>query len=392
MNKEQEYFIYLLRCYLKEELPKPNIDVDINEVVRLSDIHKVAGIISVQIKKLPAEYQPTGQTFDFVKQVLGKTIRNYQHIEIGNQKLISLFNQNNIDHLIVKGADVRNYYPNAELRTSGDTDIIVKKDQFEEAGQLLINNGWSIKSQTGTEHNLIYNSHLYEIKDHFDQYNEQSDTLFCNPFDDEMSTHNDCTYYLKPLYHLVYLIYHFLEHLKSGGAGVRQLMDICVFINKFDINIDELISKMSYIGLEKSTYVVLELCKRLFDTNISINNDIDEELINKVTELILTGGVFGYENYKIGSKNLAKAISNSENTKFVKLKAFLNLLFPPNEYFYKYFPYARNNHFLLPIAYIQRFFKAVFKRRKQNINSIKEINANKDKVIELLEIVDELEI
>jgi hypothetical protein len=47
---------------------------------------------------------------------------------------------------------------------------------------------------------------------------------------------------------------------------------------------------------------------------------------------------------------------------------------------------------LLPAAYFHRLFLAVFKRRKQNIQSIKTIFSNKDTAMMISDILKEIEI
>ena len=70
----------------------------------------------------------------------------------------------------------------------------------------------------------------FEIHTEFESINIQSKIYFATPFDD-VSDSIDYTYKLKPAYHLLYVIIHIAHHLKTGGVGIRMIMDIDVLIH-----------------------------------------------------------------------------------------------------------------------------------------------------------------
>lgn len=51
--------------------------------------------------------------------------------------LIEVLSQAEIDHLLVKGAVLRFLYPSPELRTSGDTDVVVRLSDYEKSVKVL---------------------------------------------------------------------------------------------------------------------------------------------------------------------------------------------------------------------------------------------------------------
>lgn len=392
MTKEEKYFIYLIKCYLYEEKPEIDEEIDFIELAKISAIHNVTGIIAVELRQLPLEKQPKGYSKSVFLQSLGLTVQEYEKIVEGDNLLQETFSSNNIDYMIVKGSSIRELFPSPELRTSGDTDVIVKKSQFDKAGEVLLNSGFIKDHESGIEHDYLFNNHLYEIKDHFDSINEYTDILFENPFDDKTSIKNGNIYQLKPEYNLVHIIFHMLKHIKYKGAGIRQLMDIDICIQKTNVNLNKVMDILRELHLEKSSYALLQICKECFGTNININIEIEPELKDKLLDIIIKGGVFGFDNFDVGGNRLNLAIGTKPDRKFLRTKAFFKTIFLSKESLYRRYTYARNHHILLPIAFFNRLYDAIFKRGKSNLKSLKTMVSGTNKIIELKELLYELEL
>ena len=69
------------------------------------------------------------------------------------------------------------------------------------------------------------------------------------------------------------------------------------------------------------------------------------------------------------------------------------MLFPSKQYLYNNYKYSERHHVLLPIAFFNRIFDAVFKRTKQNIKSVKTIfKDDNNTALMISDIMKELEI
>ena len=121
-----EYFIYLLSCWLNDEKPRGSEDTNWQEIYALAEAHNVTAVITSQIKKLPQGSRPQGKLLSAFNQRLGYTVQNYEIKMRAMTHLIEVLSQAEIDHLLVKGAVLRFLYPSPELRTSGDTDVVVR--------------------------------------------------------------------------------------------------------------------------------------------------------------------------------------------------------------------------------------------------------------------------
>lgn len=392
MTKEQEFFIELLSSHINGYIPKPQENIDWKEIFDLSNKHNVTAIVATQIKLLPESSRVQGKGKSYFNQFLGKTLQSYdEKIETYNF-FVKTLSENGIKHLIVKGAVLRDIYPVKELRTSGDTDVVIQKQDYEKCKEILLANGFTLSQDTGEELDMYYNDQYFEISNTFEYINNETKELFENPFDEKLSYCEGYTYYLYPIYHLVYVLYHILKHIKNGGAGVRMLLDICVLFNNYSIDINEFLKIMTSLNLEKSSKTIISICKKLFKLDVELEYTINEDIEEKLIDTIISGGVFGFSNGNLGVVRLASTMSDKA-TVFSSIKAFLGMFIISKDYLMKFYPYARRHKILLPVAYFNRLFNAVFKRGKRNIGNIQSIfSKNNDNAVRLGEILNELEI
>ena len=72
----------------------------------------------------------------FEKQIMVAVYR-YEKINHELQRLCRTLNEAKIPFIPLKGAVIRQYYPEPWMRTSCDIDILVREEQVEEAARLL---------------------------------------------------------------------------------------------------------------------------------------------------------------------------------------------------------------------------------------------------------------
>lgn len=381
MTEVQRFFIALLSSHLNNETPQGSSNIVWIELFKLAELHNLSGIVAVEIKKLSNEMQPNNDIKSYFNQVIGLTIQNTELKNQGIRVMTDALSDAKIAHTIIKGGAIRKLYPAPELRTSGDTDIVIEPNNKEAVKNILLNKGFQLKSETVEQVVLNYLGQEFQFKTYFDCLTKTDRMYFST---DLCDTENGFTYYLKPKYHLVYVINHLLKHVKSGGVGLRQLMDVDVLLRNENIDLTGILPIFKEMNIEKSALVIIALAKSLFNTPVNINYSIDDELFNMIINMMLTGGVFGFANANGGTVRLANSGS--------KFKALKSLLIANKEYMYNTYMYANNHHFLLPIAYIHRLFNAVFKRGKQNTRNIKSILMNDKNAIMLAQIQKELQI
>ena len=64
-------------------------------------------------------------------------IRNSDQIDMYVKKVIKAFEQEDIDHIFLKGYEIKHCYPVTELRSMSDVDILIRKEDREKSDKIL---------------------------------------------------------------------------------------------------------------------------------------------------------------------------------------------------------------------------------------------------------------
>lgn len=349
---EKRYFIYLVSCFLNQSVPKGEL-VDWKVIYHLSDINDITAIVYQQIISLDDEFKPKGELLSHFKQNLGFTIQSYNKKMAAQQSVKFLLDSSKIDHVFVKGAAIRKYYPVEELRTSGDIDVIVKKNDFDTIYNLLKEKNIKILRHESETISAVVSSCEVEIHKTADVKSSYFDNIFLL-----CKMQSGCTYELPEYEHLLYVMCHLIKHLSYRGAGIRMLMDIDVLVRGIkDFDCEKFISMCRLADIEKSAKTILSLCNFWFHTPLEAFVDFKQEtkLLEIFETVLLEGGSFGYE---MNAVPLAQTGSNSISTLF-------KLAFPSRELLKKAYPYYDKNHALLPVARLNRLYDGLTKKRRR---------------------------
>lgn len=357
MTLEKEYFIHLLFSFVNGTAPEPE-EVDLQKVMEIARVHDVQAIIAQQIQRLPAEYLNKSELRDVISQYVGRTVQKSTIKDNACSVVDSFLRDNHIDHLYVKGAVVKKYYPVPELRTSGDIDIIVRSNAFEDIVELFKRGGFAVKSVITDTLTINLSGTNFEIHKSADVNSEYFDDIF------SLCTNDGCRYSLDEYNQLAYVICHLCKHLSYRGAGIRMLLDIDLMIRGIrNFNLDKLLQICEKAGRLHSAKAVIKLCTLWFNTPCSVDVDISE-LIPAFESVMLDGGAFGYEMNAIPVSNLSKN----------KLGILFRLAFPEKELLRNAYPYYDKNSLLLPLARLNRLYDAVTKKRRAVMNTAKQLN------------------
>jgi hypothetical protein len=264
---------------------------------------------------------------------------------------------------------VKDLYPTPELRTMGDFDILIDKDNRIVAEKIFEENGYDVRKDTlfievdkNGIHGEIFFSLEAEFKNEPDYWNERI----------KENIHLDNNrYLLNPTYEFAYSVIHTAKHLMGSGCGIRNLFDVLMLLQKRD-NIDfklaETICKSQ--NYEKVLYYMVTAAEHWYGIEIDSSiKRMDIDATEKFLEYLLSYGIFGKSTE-----------GNVLSVQIVKCKdehigALRRLFFPPRKMIWDKYQYLKKSALLLPIAWIHRFITAVFIRKysvKQMLSGIDE--------------------
>lgn len=276
-------------------------------------------------------------------------------------ELCELFEKAKIPFVLLKGSRMRDFYPSPELRTSSDIDILVRADD-DTLCSLMQGAGFSFEKDGGTTLNFRMGVAV-EVE------------LHRNLFDDELSFHGyfdsiwdrvhqktgwNYQYKMTEEDFFVNMIAHFAKHFSRYGCGIRNAVDIAVYLKNapegFDLQKAESILKE--IDLYRFEQRLLQLISA-WDRNEWSEED------ERLTDYILGCGIFGSKH-----SAFTHAAVNSKD-KYARQKKLLFHIFPPYRIMSGLYPVLKKWPVLLPFCWIARGFKLLFSDNRRIQSTLK---------------------
>lgn len=393
-----KFFIQLINSFVNDKPVKPEDNINWDEIIRLAKINNLLGIIFTSIDKMDKSYRPKEELYNKLKRNFLLQIRNSDQIDTYVKHIIKAFEEENIDHIFLKGYEIKHCYPIPELRTMSDVDIVIRREDRQKSDEVL--------KDLGYEGNFTncevwdYRKKISYIEMHTSMVSDEIKQgidyrkYFSNPWEHAVLKSKN-TYKLDDEYHLIFLLVHMAKHFSECGCGIRMFLDIAFYIKKYSqtLDWDYIWKELKSLELVMFTKIVFTLCNRWFDGEIPIEPiNLDDEFYEKITENVLLGGIFGFElsNYKLG---MVRHDLNKSNSYFKSsFKICKRLIFPPYEELIKQKTYSKlkNRKYLILFAWIHRLFYILFTRRKQSFGYLFGILFGKNKIKEQSETINKL--
>lgn len=371
MNNNEKYFVALISSHLNNMAPPACSNIGWEEIYGLSNIHNVCAMVFSQIQRLAPCEQPEKEMLSKFRQQTGYTLIDFEGKERVLNFLREFFTNEGIDFLFVKGAVLRSYYPVKELRTSGDTDVIIKYGDSDKCRLALKKNNIPITDDCKNGIAVDFQGQHIEIHTNLDC----DHPYFKNIFD--MCEKNGYEYSISDEVHLLYVMCHIIKHFNLYGAGIKMFTDIDVLIRHMQcFDYDGFMEKCRLINIETFAKASLSLCSYWFNTPVTAEIDFAEntEFRELFENEIINSGSYGLNKRDLGDYYINKGMGKSAKNNFsAKVRAFFTLLFPGKKYMMNYYRFVEKHPFLLPAAYIHRLFAAMFRRTGHSVKTIKSI-------------------
>jgi hypothetical protein len=212
-------------------------DVDWTELYQEASIQTVLPLVfPVAEKWMPEEDRKTWKRLSDQFVLLNMMV-SYDHVELHN-----LLTSHGIPYVILKGLASASYYREPLLRTFGDVDFLIHKDDMERVGKLLLDLGFEPEEVTeihvGYHKNTGIGGHFSEWEMHYEVNGIPSSStgeIIRSYFADIYETAvdyaegNGTVKIPDPFHHGMILLLHTASHLTNEGIGLRHLCDWLVF-------------------------------------------------------------------------------------------------------------------------------------------------------------------
>ena len=266
----------------------------------------------------------------------------------------------------VKGLFVADYYPVPALRTMGDIDYVTTDRPAMQA--VLEKLGYFFPEDNGvTDWHFSKNDIDFELHDRL---------LYDVRFGSEKQIRylNDCWKHyadgaLDVNFHFVYLVAHLRKHLLEG-VGFRQFYDFAVLAkNARDVfDWEQIRKELKRLSLLSFAEVCFGLCRKWFKVVPPWEVPaLPRGFAREAAEEIGQNGVFG-EGRKALTIGYSKHMTGSSRHGYLAAQAarYWQRAFPSYEEMtlYPQYRFLVGRRFLLPVAWVCRFFRDIFRREK----------------------------
>lgn len=364
MDKTAEVFIKLLKCAVTESDEAVDYGgVTYGRLYELSSRHSLGHIMYRELKKRGALPKNEEMRSELEKCYLS-TRKHLGNRFLAMNSVEEILEKNEVPFILLKGAFLTRLYPEPWMRSGADVDVLVKPEDLEKASALFTEAGMRKESECG-HHYVFIMANDFHVELHFTLIEDErmpSAAKILNRVWDYAVPRDGCVYehVLKDEIFYFYHIVHMAKHFKSGGCGVRTVLDLWLLNNRMEYDRakrDELIKKGGMSAFEECAVKLSE---------IWFSDAPDDGSLDDFAEFILDGGSYGTEKQSTEIRS-----TKSES----KLSYYMKRVFLPYSAIKHSYPILKKAPVLLPVFWVVRWFKLldpeVNKRTKREMEYVK---------------------
>lgn len=383
MTHETELLFSLLRFSLSGTPPATTecSAETIEKLYRLSRCHSVVHIIGDALYKsglLPPD-SPFAEKFE--RQQL-ELLQRYAFQEQERARIITALNTAGVPFILLKGAVLRQYYPDPYLRSSCDIDVLVHREDLERAQDAL-------KTMLGykgdgklTSHDVsLFSESGVHIELHYDLM-EDSDVNngaavlsrvweYATPEQEGSSCYlmTDAMFYF---YHIA----HMAKHIRSSGCGVRPFMDLWILEHVVEHDSAARDALLRQGELLTFATAARRLCEHWF-SNVTADEDTRR----------FSAFILGY-----GETETVVAVHRRSDTG--KGRYLLRRVFPPYSQLEFRYPVLQRHKGLLPAMWVRRWFALLSPQKRRRMQAEWQANTavSAERANEVARLFDDLEL
>ena len=329
-----------------------NTEVDHKELYGFARSHSIANVIGVALKKLNT--MPSQYASEYDRLYKTGLVREATQ-EIETQDISEELGLRGIKHMLLKGSVMKHLYPSPDLRSMCDVDILYDASHKNELEEIMSERGYTLAEATGTDNiNISYIKKPF-MNIEFHGVLMDRDVPLYNSYFGEDFNHTVPDGDFKVKYpdedFFVFMAAHLAKHYFNGGTGIRSLADIWLYLRKKPgLDMDKVREKLKQIELDEFIDIIIGVNGVLFE------GKEPTALQCEVIDYIFHSGTYGTKAHI--------TVDNMNDS--CKLEFLVRRLFPNKEFMAINYPAVGKCALLLPLFWIIRLFRVLFKKEYRN--------------------------
>lgn len=374
MTLEMQWMVKLLDAYInKTDITLPP-SCSAEKLYEAGKKHSVLPILFQVLCRQGSDCKDnSGKVMELFKKAYISAVYLASLQDCSLEELGEKLTERGIGYVPVKGSVIKKLYPEPDLRTMGDLDLLIQEKDRAAADEIMKSLGYE---RQGLGSNVwTYKRGMVTFEIHVnlagEKYWNDVDYIgyFSELFQKSHPIGEKTERRLTLEDHFLFLCFHLAKHLCSTGAGIRMILDIALYIKHYDKQMDwqYIWREADKLRLRDFIENMLSICRSWFHVETASSaKKMDTRTQAIFEEYVLSGGVFGFER-EDSIRRLRKGIreEGSNRSLWVKLRALLYLAFPDREHMKDFLPELEEHPALLPAAWVKRWYLGL--RNKERV-------------------------
>ncbi len=283
------------------------------------------------------------------------------------EALSHVLEEERIEFVPLKGSVLRDYYPEAWMRTSCDIDVLVRKSDLDRAVKVLSER---LSYQAGMLH-----SHDIPLETPSGMHVELHYSLLEDAKDMDAGFFSRVWEYVLPIdtgrsqrvlsepffycYHLAHMSKHMLH---GGGCGIRPFLDLWLLLQREGHDAEACEQLLSESGYARFGAAARKLAAVWFEEAPA------DPITDEFADWILGSGIYGSLDSRVTLKRSGGKQSRSSY--------FFHRLLLPYESLKWTYPHLNGRKWLLPYYQVRRWFDILISGRMKRVRRELSLNAN----------------
>lgn len=369
MNSIQKGIITLIRSGLTGESLQLPVEFDLEQAYPQIMIHQIPSLCYIGAvrcgvdKKLPVMQK--------LFQIYCRCIQQSEQQMNEVTRICAAFDANGIDHMPLKGCNLKKLYPKPEMRLMGDADILIREEQYERIRPVMRELGFNECSEgIESEYDYKWDSAFLHLELHWRVVTPKNRLLYTYLGDGWKRTveSGNHRYSLSEEDEFIYIFTHFVRHYRDGGIGIRHAVDLWVYKSACP-ELDE-----AYIYAEMKKLQLLEFYQNVQHLlSVWFEEAKGNEKTMFIGDHIFRSGAWGRsDGHAIATG--ARAAQTSGSIGIGKVRKIIDLAFPSLPWMKLKYPVLKKVPFLLPFFWVYRWIAEIMFRRNNIKRHIQKIN------------------
>lgn len=340
------YLLYLIRCVLNNRIPsKEKLDkLDLEQLYEVAQAHSLSSICAYAIES-------AGIIDTAFEEAKNRAIRKNIILDVEREGVINELEEAGIWYMPLKGAILKDLYPQIGMRQMADNDILCDETMMDQVKNIMEKCGFTTVSY-GESHQDVYqkppvcnfemHGRLFEPR-HNKQIYQYYLSIKSKLLKDENNAYG---YHFSDEDFYVFMIAHEYKHFMGTGTGLRSLLDTYVFLKNYNDSLcwEDIDNTTALLGMEE-----FERNNRSLAMHLFAGAPLSSEEKKQLDYYIFSGTYGRLENRIYNSLGEDRSIIGKVKYAYSRIKL-------PEQTLKEFHPFYYKHKLLRPLLYTKRLW------------------------------------